>query len=278
MDTTLNNISKQKRIRIRPQSKENVVMTITIVVLIGLTIYGFTTFDFGTKPLNQAIPDLFEDFFKMFFEPTTKHYSLATLLKEIVTTLALGLLATIIGALIALFMSLLAAENLSKPWVTFIVKATVAFVRAVPTVLWVLIFAVAAGLGSVAAVIGMTFHTVGYLIKAFSEAFEEIDEGTIEALKAAGANWWQIVSQAVFPSTSTYLLSWTFLRFEINFAVAVAMGAAAGAGGIGYSLFMASSYYFNIRDVGTINYIILVVAIVMEVIATRMKSRIQKGD
>lgn len=30
------------------------------------------------------------------------------------------------------------------------------------------------------------------------------------------------------------------MRFEINFTNAVAMGAAAGAGGIGYDLFMAS--------------------------------------
>ena len=43
----------------------------------------------------------------------------------------------------------------------------------------------------------MTFHTVGYLIKAYSEAFEELDEGIIEALKASGANWWQIVFQAL---------------------------------------------------------------------------------
>ena len=71
----------------------------------------------------------------------------------------------------------------------------------------------------------------------------------------------------------TYILSWTFLRFEINFSVAVAMGAAAGAGGIGFELFMASGFYFDLREVGFITYVILIIAIILEVISTRMKNR-----
>ena len=62
----------------------------------------------------------------------------------------------------------------------------VAIIRAVPTVLWVLIFAIAAGLGSEAAILGMLFHSIAYLVKAFSEAFEEVDKGILEALQC---NW-----------------------------------------------------------------------------------------
>jgi phosphonate transport system permease protein len=117
----------------------------------------------------------------------------------------------------------------------------------------------------------MTFHSVGYFIKAYSEAFEELDKGVIEALRASGANWWQIVFQAVLPSCATYLISWTFLRFEINFSVAVAMGAAAGAGGIGYDMFMASGFYYDMREVGAITYFILAIAILLEMFALRIK-------
>jgi phosphonate transport system permease protein len=118
---------------------------------------------------------------------------------------------------------------------------------------------------------GMTFHSFGYLLKAYSEAFEEIDVEIIEALKASGASWLQIVLRAVIPSSMGPLISWTFMRFEINFTNAVAMGAAAGAGGIGYDLFMASGFYFNIGEVGTITWLILLVAIVLEIGATRLK-------
>lgn len=190
----------------------------------------------------------------------------------VLVTLGLGFLTTLIGAVAALVLGLLASRNLSSQRVSTIIKGFVAFIRAVPTVLWVLIFAIGAGLGSVAAIIGMSFHSIAYLIKAYSESFEEIDVGVIEALKASGANWLQIVFQAVLPSSMGYLVSWTFVRFEINFTTAVAMGAAAGAGGIGYNLWMAS-YYINISEMGYITYMILAVAIAMEIGATRLKKR-----
>jgi phosphonate transport system permease protein len=173
--------------------------------------------------------------------------------------------------MIALFLALFAAQNLAPKWLTNVVKGITAIVRAIPTVLWVLIFAISAGLGSVAAVIGMTFHSAGYLIKAYSESFEEIEGGVIEALKASGANWWQIVFQAVLPSSITAILSWTFLRFEINFSTAIAMGAAAGAGGIGFDMFMASGFYLDLRELGAFTYTILIFAIVLELSATRLK-------
>lgn len=106
---------------------------------------------------------------------------------------------------------------------------------------------------------------------AFRASFEEIDGEIIEALKASGANWLQIVTRAVIPSSMGPIISKTFMRFEISFTNAVAMGAAAGAGGIGYDLFMASGFYFNTGEVGTITCLILFVAILLEIGATRLK-------
>ena len=75
------------------------------------------------------------------------------------------------------------------------------------------------------------------------------------------------------PSSLTMLLAWTFIRFEINFTTAVAMGAAAGAGGIGFDLFMASAYYFNIREVGAIAWLVLLVAMAMELFANHLRHK-----
>jgi len=207
----------------------------------------------------------------MMTHPTVFHFTILEALKAILVTLCLGFLTTFLGAALALVFGLFAARNLSRSGVVAFLKGFVAVIRAVPTVLWVLIFAIGAGLGSVAAIVGMTFHSFGYLLKAYSEAFEEIDSEIIEALKASGANWLQIVTRAVIPSSMGPIISWTFMRFEINFTNAVAMGAAAGAGGIGYDLFMASGFYFNIGEVGTITWLILGVAIVLEIGATRLK-------
>lgn len=261
------------RIAIKSGSHSERVIAWTIAALTALTIFAFLFFDYTGLDLAKAIPETLYNLKTMFFEPALNHFTWGEAFYQVGITLGLAFLSTILGAVIAFFLALMAAANLSKPWISKAVRVSVAFIRAVPTVLWVLIFAIAAGLGSEAAILGMLFHSIAYLVKAFSEAFEEVDKGIIEALRATGANWWHIVVHAVLPSTFTYLLSWTFLRFEINFSVAVAMGAAAGAGGIGFELFMASGFYFDLREVGMITYMILVFAIVLEIVSTRLKDR-----
>jgi phosphonate transport system permease protein len=297
----------EPRIRVRRASRASLTANITLLVLAACTIIGLFFLDgrdvrlfapaAGTgreTGFFTAFGATLRDLGKMFFDPraVSGHFSfespverfllhsglgflnttLGQAVYAVIITLGMGFLTTLIGAVIALLLGLLASRNLSNPRISLAIKGFVALIRAVPTVLWVLIFAVGAGLGSVAAVVGMSFHSVAYLVKAYSESFEEIDVGVIEALKASGANWLQIVFQAVLPSSMGYILSWSFVRFEINFTTAVAMGAAAGAGGIGYNLWM-SSYFLNIREMGYITYLILAVAIAMEFTATRLKKK-----
>lgn len=260
---------------VRPWSKEKIVIRLLLLVLALTTVYALAHLDTGGTNLGQAMSDTLANLKIIFLHPGGPHLSFLKALYEVVITLGLAFLATLFGGFIALFLGLLAAQNSAPKPVTNVIKAFVAFIRAVPTILWVLIFAVTAGLGATAAVIGITFHSISYLTKAYAESFEDLDRSVIEALKASGASWWQIVFQAVIPSSSTYLLSWTFLRFEMNFANAVVMGAAAGASGVGFDLYMASGYYFDLREVGLITYLILAFAIVLETVATRMKSRIK---
>ncbi len=259
-----------------PTTRSMIVIRLTLAVLGVITVYGLITMDYGTANIPIAIKDTLNNFRIIFLSPYSHRLSLLDIFLEITVTVGLSVLITLFSAVIALFLGLLGAQNLAPKSVTAIVKAFVAFIRAVPSILWVLIFAVSAGLGSTAAVIGLSFHSIGYLTKAYSECYEELDRGVIEALKATGAGWWQIVFQAVIPSSASYLLSWTFLRFELNFSNAVAMGAAAGAAGIGFDLFMSSTMYFDLHEVGLITYFILAFAVTLEIIATRVKSGLKE--
>lgn len=270
METTL----PSGQIRVRPHSHANTVLQATLIVLALLTIYGLITIDTRNINVVTAFGDMLNNFRVVLFEARLKNLSWLDLFRELMITVALGLLTTVFGAIIAFFLALLAAQNLAPRRVNDAVKAVMAFIRAVPTVLWVLFFAVTAGLGSVAAVIGMTFHSVGYLVKAYAETFEELDAGVLEALRASGGNWWQTVFQAVVPSSASALLSWTFVRFEINFSVAIAMGATAGAGGIGFDMFMASAFYLDLRELGIFTYAVLIFAILLEWGATRLKETV----
>jgi len=263
------------KIKIGTKNKSNTVIKLTVLVLLGLTVYGFLTFDYQNIDLAGAVATTLSTIKATFLQPHLTYNTISGSLWALLVAFSLGALATIFGAIIALFGALLCARNIANPKVATVVKSFVAFVRAVPTILWVLIFTVSAGLGSVAAVVGLTFHSASYLIKAFSESIEEMDGGSIEALKASGASYWQIVFQAILPASVTYMIAWTFLRFEINFANAVAVGAAAGAGGIGYDLWMAGSMYFDPHELGFITYIIVIAVIILEQVATKIKAKVR---
>ncbi|MCL2807983.1 MAG: ABC transporter permease subunit [Coriobacteriia bacterium] len=267
--------SLRGRIKIGAKGMSGPVIKITALVLIALTVYGFITFDYKNIDFFTAVAKTLHNVRVMFTQPHLVYNSFPGLMWALLVTFALGALATFFGAIVGFFGALLCAKNLANPIVGNIVRAIVAFIRAVPTVLWVLIFSVAAGLGSVAAVVGLTFHSAGYLVKAYSESIEEIDYGTIEALKASGAKYWQIIFQAVVPASIGYLTAWTFLRFEINFANAIAIGAAAGAGGIGYDLFMASAFYFDLSELGFITYTVIIAVVILEIVATRIKAKVR---
>lgn len=274
---TVTNMKKNcfGRVKIAAQSKSNLAIKILFICLVGITIYAFFTFDYKDINLSEAVSNTLHNIKTVFLEPKLKKDTVKGVLYQLFVTFCLGTLSTIFGAVLALFFSLFCAKNIANPAIANIIKGMVAVVRAVPTVLWVLIFAVAAGLGSLAAVIGLTFHSFAYLTKAYAESIEEIDYGTIEALRASGANFWQIVCQAVLPASLSYMVAWTFMRFEINFTNAVAMGAAAGAGGIGFNLYMAGSFYFDLHEMGFLTYVVVIAVIMLEALSTKIKAKVK---
>jgi len=260
--------TKNNKIIIRKFTKSRIYLWSTLSILSLITIFTLATINMGGVKLSSAFLEFLKDLKIMFFEARlSDRYTFLEVFNSLLITIALAILTTLIGSFIALFLSFFAAKNLSNERTSKIIKIIVSFIRAIPTILWVLVFSVVANIGVESAIIGMSFHSIAYLIKAYSESIEEIDTGTIDALKATGASWWQIIFQAVLPSTITSILSWTFVRFEINFTNAVAVGAASGAGGIGYDMFMSGTMYFDIREIGVFVYLIFIVALILEFIS-----------
>lgn len=266
--------TRSGRLKVHVANASNVALWLVLTVLVALTAFALITMDYGKVVFSVAMASAAEDFAQMMLQPgLAGHFTLPDVVEGLFVSLALALLTTLIGAVVAFVLGLLAASNLSNRVASNAIKVIMSVFRAVPTILWVLVFSVAIGLGPEAAVTGLLFHSIAYLVKAYSESFEEVDPGVIEALRASGASWWQVVFRGVVPEKMNEMLSWTFIRFEINFVNAVAVGAVAGAGGIGYQLFLAGSFYYNIHEVGLIVYLCLAVAVVLEVAATWLRKR-----
>ena len=267
--------TRSGKIKIKGRSKSQIAINALCLTLLGITALAFLTFDVGQIDIGKAVLDTLRNIRTVFLEPELVRDTVSGVLYQLLVTFCLGLLSTLIGAVLAFFCALLCARNIAHPACVSAVKSVVAVVRAVPTVRWVVVFGVAAGGGYGAAVVGLTFHSFAYLTKAYAESIEEMDPGVIEALRANGASYWQIVCQAIVPSTITSMIAWTFMRFEINFANAVAMGAAAGAGGIGFNLFMAGSFYFDLHEMGMLTYIVVIAVVLLEMLSTKIKAKVR---
>lgn len=263
------------RIVTRVWTKSKTIITMTIGALIVLTVYGFAQMDYGNVNLLSATLGAFNNFGVMVFHPGTDGYwTFGELFNDLVLTISLAVLTTLIGSILALVLALPAACNLSNKIVSNVIKLIFSIIRAIPTIIWVLIFVVSISLGAEACIVGMMFHTVAFLAKAFSESFEELDQGSLDALRSTGASWWEVVTHCVIPEKANDILSWIFIRFENNFVNTVVIAALCGSGGIGYELYLAANFYFSMHAVGLITYMCLAVSVVLEVISTQLRKRL----
>ncbi|SJZ56116.1 PhnE/PtxC family ABC transporter permease [Megasphaera cerevisiae] len=151
-------------------------------------------------------------------------------------TFSIMVLATVYSILSGLLFGLLASENIVRNRaVSMSVKAFFTFLRAVPTPVWVLLMLVCFGFGPIAGIMGLSIHTTAFFTRAFSQAFEDVPQDTIDSLEALGATRLQVIWCGIIPSSVTQLIAWIALRFEINFSECAILGML-GAGGIGFAI------------------------------------------
>jgi phosphonate transport system permease protein len=179
------------------------------------------------------------------------YYDLNLWLKLLAETVQIAIVATLLGAAMALPLSFLAARNFTPAvWVYWGVRRSLELVRTLPDLIMALILVAAFGLGPTPGVIALTVGTAASLTKLFAEANEAADMHQLETLQSAGGNWWQQLRFGLLPQVLPTLASYSLLRLEINVGGAAALGIV-GAGGIGVELsraitFMEFDTYFAV--------------------------------
>ena len=129
MEATYIKRKKDGRIHIKSGNKGDQVVRWSIIILAILTVAAFLFFNYTGLELGSAITETAYNLKVMFLEPALSHFDLGDAIYQVGITLGLAFLATIIGAIIAFFLSLMAATNLSPVWVSRIVRIFVAIIR-----------------------------------------------------------------------------------------------------------------------------------------------------
>lgn len=229
-------------LELKRQTKMRAVYSLTIfIALVLFVILGFETAnEANSGGFLQGFSQLLDfpiDIIKMSFDAGWGwFYLLVEYFPALMETIHMAVLATFIGFVGAVVVSLLASQNLvkNKTAVSFM-RRVMDFSRAFPELVIAMVLLFLMGKSAVPALIAIAFHTVGALGKLFSEVNENADMKAVEGLTANGANWFQQVRYGIIPQVLPNYLSYSLLRLEINVRASTILGFV-GAGGIGEQL------------------------------------------
>lgn len=192
-------------------------------------------------------------------------------------TIAMALLATALGTIFAIPIGFLAARNLMSANVVtkgiyFVVRSILNVVRSIEVLIWGIIFVIIIGLGTFAGMLAIVIHTIAALGKLFSEVIEGIDPGPIEAIKATGANWFQVIRYGILPQVLPPFTALTIYRWDINVRNSTIVGFVGG-GGIGLFLVQWIQNY-DYQAVSSAFIAIAIVVILMDFFSAQLRKQI----
>ena len=196
---------------------------------------------------------------------------IGTVIWPALETIDIALFGTVAGIIMALPLAVLAAANVTpaRP-LYFLARGIIAFCRAVPDLVWALLFVTAVGLGPFPGGCAVAVHSIGMLGRLFSEVIEDMDMGPVEALTLTGAGRLQVFAHAVVPSVAPSLLGIGLYRFDENLRSSLVLGFV-GAGGLGFQLLTAMNL-FQYREVS----LLLLVTFVLVMAAERISAALRR--
>ncbi|MGW5360547.1 phosphonate ABC transporter, permease protein PhnE [Actinopolymorpha pittospori] len=196
-------------------------------------------------------------------------------LQGCVVTLAIGLLGTTFSIPFSLLLAFLGARTTTRaPVVYQLARAVMSFFRAVPDIVFALIFVTAVGLGPFAGVLAIICHNTGVMAKLWSETMEEVDPGAVEPLRTAGASGSQIAAHVVLPSVIPQFVGLLLYRFDVNVRSSLVLGLV-GAGGIGFSINQSISL-FRFDEMLTYILMVLVLIIAVDLLSGVVRHRLAR--
>jgi len=189
--------------------------------------------------------------------------ALPEIFHQLFVSIIIGICALTIGTVVSMVLAFLAAGNIT-PWkpLSWAIKGVISVIRAVPSLVLILMVVASLGFGYTTAVVGLMFSSVGYLTKAFIASIEEQDFGIIEAMRATGANRFQVIVHGLLPSCTTAFISWISIRLESNISDSISIGIV-GAGGVGM-LIARANRQLNFPNLTTIILVIFAAMLVIE--------------
>ena len=225
----LSSLSARKPFRASPGTR------LIGLALFAYLVYASTDLDVSWERFVQGIGNGAK-FIGRMLPPNFERWEL--LLSGLAESLEMAIIASFLGLIISLPLSVLAARNLMPAFVTWPVRVLIILARSFHPVIVAIIFVKAVGFGALAGIAALTIASVGFLGKLFTEAIEEISLKQIEAVRATGASFMNTIVFGVVPQVMFRFIGFAAYETDANLRNSTMVGIV-GAGGIGGTLFAA---------------------------------------
>jgi len=205
-----------------------------IAVMTAVYVGAFAAFDVPWGRIGPGFRQL--AWFVAEMVPPDPGDHLVTYLNALGETLAIALLGTLLGALLALPLGVMAARNVVPPALFRLpIKRFFDAVRGVDTLVWALIWINVVGLGPFAGVLAIATSDFGALGKLIAEIIESADLKQPEGVRATGGRGLAEVRFGLMPQVLPVIAGQILYFIESNTRSATIIGVV-GAGGIGLYL------------------------------------------
>ncbi len=186
------------------------------------------------------------------FPPDFSSPFLGTVVRAVGQTMATAAAATVLSIVVGLPLGLLASGTLWRrgilveatrgspgsaimAGVSRAARAVLGFVRAVPDILWGILFVTMVGLGPLAGTLALAVAYSGVIGRVYADVFDTVDPQPLEALQSTGATRIQIFLRGMWPQALPSVTAYSLYSFECCVRTASVLGLV-GAGGIGYEI------------------------------------------
>jgi len=211
------------------------------------------------------------DILAEFFPPNWAY--LPEILGPMLETFAMAIIASAIGCALAVPFAFLASRVTTPNLVVYLVdRGVLNVVRALPDLLYALIFVAALGIGPLPGILALILFNIGVVAKLLSETVDGVDPGPIEAARASGGNRIQTVRWAVFPQVLPSYVAYSLYVFELNVRASAVLGLV-GAGGIGVEI-NTQRQFFNYANLSVILIVIFLAVLVIEQLSIWLRRKL----
>jgi len=176
--------------------------------------------------------------------------------------------------LIAIPLAWFGAYNMtpSRRFLYPVARVIVMTCRSVHEMIWTIVIVAIVGFGMLPGTLAMTLFCIGFAGKLLSEAVEAIRVGPVEAIRASGANEFQVFVFAVLPQVRVAWTGIAIYTWDVVFRAATVVGFF-GAGGMGHFL-RESVQRVESNQVAAILLSIVVIVMIAELVSAWIRSRI----